>query len=187
MPEKRDLRINSLQIRNSIPAEIREEKSKIVGEKLEETDLFKDADHILFYYTHGSEVDTVPIINKWLNKKNIYLPKLKSDNKFIALPFKNFDTLRKGIYDIPEPIEHESERVYEKKLDLIIVPGSAFDKKCNRLGMGKGFYDRYLSQFKNIPKIALAFEEQMLDEVPKESYDESVDMIITDQNIYKVN
>jgi len=54
------------------------------------------------------------------------------------------------------------------------------------LGMGKGFYDRYLSQLTNAPKVALAFEEQILDEVPKESYDEPVDLIITDQNIYQI-
>jgi 5-formyltetrahydrofolate cyclo-ligase len=185
MADKRDLRINSLQVRNALMAEERERKSLEISKKLEDLDVFQSADHILFYYTHGSEVDTVPLINKWSGKKQIYLPKLKSENEFIALPFHSFDALKKGIYGIPESIEREGEKGgHEKKLDLIIVPGAAFDKKCNRLGMGKGFYDRYLDGFKGITKIALAFEEQMLDEVPKESYDEPVDLIITDQNIY---
>ena len=184
--DKKNLRTNSLQIRKALPAEEREKKSRKIGKKLEELDLFKNADHVLFYYTHGSEVDTVPLINKWANKKQIYLPKLKSANEFIALPFHDFDALEKSIYGIPEPIEHKGEKKYEKKLDLIIVPGAAFDRNCNRLGMGKGFYDRYLSQLANIPKIALAFEEQMLDEVPKDSYDVPIDMIITDQNIYSI-
>lgn len=184
MAEKKDLRTNSLQIRKALSAEDREEKSRKIGKKLEGLDMFKNADHVLFYYTHGSEVDTVPLINKWTNKKQIYLPKLKSENEFVALPFHNFDALQKGIYDIPEPIEHKEKGGYEKKLDLVIVPGAAFDRKCNRLGMGKGFYDRYLSQLANVPKIALAFEEQILDEVPKDSYDVPIDIIITDQNIY---
>jgi 5-formyltetrahydrofolate cyclo-ligase len=186
MPEKRDIRTNSLQIRNSLSAETREQKSLEISKKLEGLDVFQNADNILFYYTHGSEVDTVPLINKWLGKKKIYLPKLKSENEFIALPFHNFDALKKGIYGIPEPFEHKDEKSgHEKKLDLIIVPGAAFDRSCNRLGMGKGFYDRYLNGLKGIPKAALAFEEQILDEVPKEKYDEPVDFIITDQNIYR--
>jgi 5-formyltetrahydrofolate cyclo-ligase len=187
MADKKDLRTNSIQIRRALPSEDREEKSHKIGKKLEELDIFKNADHVLFYYTHGSEVDTVPLINKWANKKQIYLPRLKSENEFIALPFHNFDALQKNTYGIPEPIEHKDDKGgHEKKLDLIIVPGAAFDRKCNRLGMGKGFYDRYLSHLTNIPKIALAFEEQILDEVPKDSYDVPINMIITDQNTYQI-
>ncbi len=185
--DKKDLRTNNLQIRRSLPADEREQKSLEITRKLENLDLFKNADHILFYYTHGSEVDTVPLINKWAGKKQIYLPKLKGENQFIALPFHNFDALKKNHYGIPEPIEHEDDKGHEKKLDLIIIPGAAFDRKCNRLGMGKGFYDRYLSKLPNVKKIALAFEEQMLDKVPKDKYDKSVDLIITDKEMYKKN
>lgn len=185
--DKKDLRTNILQIRKDIPAHTREQKSLEIKKRLENSELFQNADHILFYYTHGSEVDTIPLINKWADKKNIYLPKLKNEEEFIALPFCNFDTLEKNLYGIPEPIQKKEDGKYEKKLDLIIIPGSAFDKNCNRLGMGKGFYDRYLNSNPNIPKIALAFEEQILDKVPKDTYDVPVDFIITDQNIYYKN
>ena len=182
--DKKELRSNALETRNSIPEVSRTQKSSTIIKKLEEIDVYKNAEHVLFYYTHGSEVDTIPAINKWIKEKNIYLPKLKDKNEFIALPFRNFDALKKGIFKIPEPIGVKEDGDYEKKLDLIIVPGVAFDQEGTRLGMGKGFYDRYLRHLPHTPRIALAFEEQVLESIPKDPYDEPVNIIITDENIY---
>ena len=109
--------------------------------------------------------------------------KIIGKNEFHALPFNGFGNLIKNRYGIPEPIYNGDEK-FEEKLELIIVPGVAFDKFGNRIGMGNGFYDRYLSRLNKIPRIGLAFEEQMLDQLPKDPYDEPVNIIITDENIY---
>ena len=184
MENKISLRNTALSLRNSISPVTRAEKSEIIAKKLEESDVFKKAKHILFYFSVGSEVSTVPLIVDWSDRKRLYLPKLINESEFIALPFRGFESLKKGIYGIPEPDSQGKGEPFKGDLDLIIVPGVAFDKDCNRLGMGKGFYDRYLAKLDSVPKIALSFEEQILAHIPKENYDKPVDILITDKNIY---
>ena len=186
MPNKRDIRINNINIRNSLSPALRAKKSIKITRQLEDIDIFKDARHVLFYYANETEVDTLALIEKWSKKKHIYLPKIVKKNEFRALPFEGFKSMRKGGYSIPEPT-YDGEEKFEKKLDLIIIPGVAFDTNGNRIGMGKGFYDRYLEHLHKVPKVALAYQEQVLDQLPKDPYDEPVDIIITDKNIYKVN
>jgi 5-formyltetrahydrofolate cyclo-ligase len=184
MEQKTEIRKKTLDLRNSLAPEVRALKGHAISRSLENTELFQDADHILFYYAFGSEVDTIPLINKWITEKKIYLPKLDAEGNLMALPFTGFETMTQNNYHIPEPLEHAGTRRFEKKLDLIIVPGVAFDPAGNRIGMGKGYYDRYLGANKTVPRIALCYSEQVLDEVPKADYDETVDLIITDQKIY---
>jgi len=185
MENKAEIRGRYLEIRNQIPSDERAKKAAAIRKKLEELDEFRDAEHILFYYATGSEVDTIPMINKWIKEKRIYLPRLISPRDFIALPFSNFEALAKNQFQIPEPMPHEAEKRFEGKLDLVIVPGVAFGKDGSRLGMGKGFYDRYLAGLKDLPRIGLAYEDQMLDRLPKEDYDENINIIITDEDIYQ--
>ena len=71
------------------------------------------------------------------------------------------------------------ENDYEGKIDLIIVPGICFDKANNRLGFGKGYYDKYLAN-KNIKKFGICFKEQLLDDIPTDNNDIKMDLIITD-------
>jgi 5-formyltetrahydrofolate cyclo-ligase len=181
--DKKEIRKKMLGLRNTLSEVERAKKSAKIQKSLEDHEDFINADHILFYYTHGSEVDTIPLINKIIREKKVYLPKVRGENEFIAVPFNGAATLEKGAYNIPEPRVTE-RNTYERKLDLIIVPGVAFDKKGNRIGMGKGFYDRYLKGFPHVPKISLAFEGQVLESIQKEPYDVPVDTIITDENIY---
>ncbi|MBN1258404.1 5-formyltetrahydrofolate cyclo-ligase [Candidatus Peregrinibacteria bacterium] len=181
--KKNELRKKAIKTRNALSAKIRAAKSLMIRKKLENMDAFRRARHILFYYAHGSEVDTLPLLKNHMTEKVLYLPKLMGKNQFMALPFPSLRALRKGIYGIPEPVPAE-EIDMAPPLDLIIIPGVAFDRRGNRLGMGKGYYDRFLKAFKAVPKIALAFEEQVLAQVPKEIYDEPVDLVLTDQAAY---
>ena len=187
MENKKEIRSRYLEIRNGISSEERAQKSHDIIAKLEELDEFQDAEHILFYYSHGSEVDVIPLINKWTRDKKIYLPKLITKDEFAAMPFSEYDTLTLNKYKIPEPNSKPDEMGSENKLDLVLVPGVAFDKDGNRLGTGKGFYDRYLKKLKPIPRIGLAFEAQMLDQLPKDDYDENVHLVITESKIYRAN
>ena len=183
MANKNDIRKKVLALRNRLPKKIRATKCLLIQKKLESLDAFKRARHILFYYTHGSEVDTVPLIKGHLEDKVLYLPKLMNKNNFIALPFKTMRSLKKGMFGIPEPVPGEEVNEFPP-LDMIIVPGVAFDKSGSRIGMGKGYYDRFLKAFAGVPRVALAFEEQILDRVPKDPYDEIVDLVLTDQAAY---
>ena len=88
---------------------------------------------------------------------------------------------------MPEPVDTEPNSVYDDQIELVITPGVAFDKKGNRIGMGKGYYDRYFEQNNAPLKVALAYEEQVLDSLPKDPYDVSINLIVTDQNLYQCN
>ena len=92
----------------------------------------------------------------------------------------------------PEPAVEESRRVTLRDIDLVVIPGTGFDVKGNRLGYGGGYYDRLLSyeatqmsRAEHIPTVALAFEEQIGDEIPAEPHDIKVDIIITDKRIIR--
>jgi len=182
MEEKTLFREKAIKIRNNI--EDRAQKNEAIARRLEELEEFQTAKHLLFYYSVNDEVDTLEIIKKHMSDKQIYLPVMKEDKIFVAVPIESLN-LEKGREGVPEPAL--SEERFEDKIDLIIVPGVAFDKAGNRLGMGKGYYDRYLGGLQDKMKIALAFEEQIFDQIPTESYDEAVDRIVTDKNIYRRN
>lgn len=89
------------------------------------------------------------------------------------------EDLKQGSYGIWEP---ETQREYINKIDLVIVPGIAFDKNKCRLGRGKGYYDRYFMN-KRIKKIGIGFDFQLLDEVPTSSFDIKMDKVITPSHI----
>ena len=99
---------------------------------------------------------------------------VKGDDMLIK-PYTTTDELRKSDMGIWEP---ETQREYLKTIDLAIVPGIAFDKKKNRMGRGKGYYDRYL-QNKNIVKIGIGFDFQLLENLPVDAHDVALDIIIT--------
>ena len=87
-----------------------------------------------------------------------------------------------GYYDIPEPLENCQEEVFEW---FLVVPGTAFDRQMHRMGYGGGFYDRFLEKHPYITRVAVAFEFQMMSEVPVEPTDISPEIIVTEKEIYK--
>jgi 5-formyltetrahydrofolate cyclo-ligase len=185
--EKSEIRKKALRIRKEIPDDIRKEKNINIAHSLESLDLFKNAKKILFYYSNNGEADTLWLIDKYLDDKELYLPIIRQINHFHAVPVKRPLNLTKGHEGVPEPIDSDPDSRFDEEIDLVIVPGVAFDKKGNRMGMGKGYYDRYFEKYDKSKKVALAYEEQILDSVPKDKYDKPVDVIITDKNIYRIN
>ena len=87
-----------------------------------------------------------------------------------------------GYFGVPEPPVSPDMVRDEGLPDLIVVPGVAFDRTCNRLGYGKGFYDKLLHR-KGCPAVAVAYEEQIAVSVPGESHDVRMNKIITDKGI----
>jgi 5-formyltetrahydrofolate cyclo-ligase len=181
---KAEIRQLALEKRNALSEADKKTKSDEISKLLESLELFQNATNILAYFSHHKEVDTLSLLRKWMHEKSFFLPRLTSESSFLALPISSFDELEMNRYGIPEPPipSGEEERA---SLDLIIVPGVAFDRRGNRIGMGKGYYDRFLAGQKKVPKVALAYSEQVLDSVPKEPYDESIDMIITENEIIR--
>ena len=174
---KDEIRKDMTFLRKNIPNKC--ELSKVIMNKIIKLDILKKSKVIALYNSMPNEVDTILLIKKYLNKKIVLLPKIVDDKMaFIEI---NHDTVYiKSKIGVEEPIG----KPYLGNIDLIIVPGLAFDNKGNRLGFGKGYYDKYLFD-KNIFKIGICFDLQIVDKVPVNNLDISMDMVISEKRIIK--
>jgi len=139
--------------------------------------------NIMLYYPTKNEVNTLKIISDLLPTKNIYLPKIKGSEIAIR-QIKNLEELSKGKYEIMEPSSN-SPSLEPKHLDIAIIPGVAFDIRGMRLGYGKGYYDRLIKNL-HCPKIALAYEFQIVDNIPEEEHDHLMNKIVTEKRIITI-
>lgn len=176
---KRALRKEILGKRDLMKKEDVIKKSKEIKEKLFLVPEFINAKTIAFYVSFNNEVFTHSIIKELLGKKRILVPKVL-DNEIIFSEITNFNELKPGKSGILEPVAIKKTGYGE--IDLIIVPGIAFDKKGHRVGYGYGMYDKLLKKIK-CKKIGLAFSMQIAKEIPKEEYDVAVDKIITEKEV----
>ncbi|KYO67992.1 5-formyltetrahydrofolate cyclo-ligase [Thermovenabulum gondwanense] len=185
--EKKEIRRKMIEMRDTQPKEIIKEKSRVILEKLFELNYYKKAKNIMFYVDTRNEVRTLDAIKKsiYLGKK-VFVPKVINKCDMLAVRIKSLNELKKGHFGILEPVS--GEMINPKELEVVVIPGVAFDKSGCRLGYGGGYYDRFLQNLKaDAVKIALAFEFQILDELPKEEYDILMDIIITEKRIYFIN
>ena len=159
--------------------EDRNRKSKLLKDKLLRNKVFKKAKIVMFYIAFGGEVNTEEMIREAKKiGKLICVPVCRKDRETMQPAIlEDQAKLIKGPYGVLEP----ATRVHlkPKDLDLVIVPGLAFDKKGNRLGRGKGCYDRFLcSLSEKTSSIGLAFDFQILPLVPTTCHDVSVKQVI---------
>ncbi len=174
---KEDIRKEIISIRNKTLN--KKKKSTIIVDKILNLDFYKKSNVIALYNSLPNEVDISYLIDKSLNNKIVLLPRVNNDIlEFIII---NKDTKYiKSSFNVLEPIG----TIYHDKIDLIIVPGVSFDKKLNRLGYGKGFYDKYLSN-NNSYKVGVCFSNQIVNELPSCEHDIKMDMVITEKEVYK--
>jgi 5-formyltetrahydrofolate cyclo-ligase len=157
-------------------------KSKIITEKLVELDECKGRKKIMMYVSYGSEVMTFDIINLALmSEMRVFIPYLDDNNLGISEIF-NLSDLKITYYGALEP-KHK-DNFNKENIDIVVVPGIAFDIKGNRIGSGLGFYDRFLKNT-NVVKIALAFDFQIIDNINPSKEDIPMDIIITEKRVIK--
>ncbi|MDR2956356.1 MAG: 5-formyltetrahydrofolate cyclo-ligase [Prevotella sp.] len=154
-------------------------RSQEVLSVLEITGFFQDAKKIFIYNSLADEVQTIDFIHKWKDEKEFFLPVIKGDNIVFRKYIPNGE-LKQSSFGIQEPIGDDFTDY--NKIDLIIVPGVAFDRKKNRLGRGKGYYDRFLKNLK-MPKAGICFEFQLLDQLPVDQYDIPMDYIVSENDL----
>ncbi len=182
---KEKLRKKIKEKRKKQSKEENRKKSKEIKERLFSLKEFKEAETVLFYISYNSEVFTHDIILESFYKKNIIVPISNPvDCTLILSHLKNWEELNVGSYGILEPRVEKIRKTNIEDIELIIVPGVAFDEKGNRLGHGKGYYDKLLDKT-NATKIGLAFEFQISENIPTGKHDKPVDMIITEKRIIK--
>lgn len=181
---KKRLRQECLEKRSGLSQDEVREKSERIMARLFELDEFKKANFIMFYVDFKNEVMTQDAIAKALSMgKRVAVPKTVKDEGLWAIEIKSLDDLSAGALGILEPTKLEN-RVDPEELDLVIVPGVAFDRKGHRLGFGAGYYDRFLPKLRpGVKKIAVAFEVQLVDSVPAEEHDIRMDAILTEEQL----
>jgi 5-formyltetrahydrofolate cyclo-ligase len=151
------------------------EKSDIIKDKLFKEEMFKKAKVVMFYVSLKDEVDTLPMIDEALKAgKRVCVPViLKEEMKLIAGEIKDRkQDLEKQHFGIYQPKKDKVKEVPLKDIDLVVVPGIAFDKNDVRLGRGHGYYDRFLSGLPSRTNtIGLCFQFQVLEDLPKHPHD----------------
>ena len=156
-------------------------QSKKIHKCLIATKEFKKASTVMFYITKDNEVDTSSMIKYALSKnKTVCVPCVDNTN-YTMHPaiINNLDKdLVSGNYCILEPSNRNNK---PKNIDLIITPGIAFDKNGHRLGWGKAYYDKFLEKTGDLLKIGLGFDFQIVENLPIDSHDIPMDIVITEK------
>ena len=143
-------------------------------------------ENYMSYVSIGNEVRTVGIIEKLLEEgKNVSVPLcIPETTGLVASRIYHLDELEPTYFGLLEPKKEFIRPVEPQAIEMILIPGLAFDRKGNRLGLGKGYYDRFLTRLSaNVLKIGLAYRFQIIEEVPIGSWDVPLDIIITDKEI----
>lgn len=178
---KRCIKNKILAIRDAQSSEEILRKSSKIEKNLLALDGFTKAKTVMFYISKGSEVNTRRMIKEAMKMgKRVLVPVTKLDEKeLVVSDLLDLDELTLGSFDVPEP--KDPKLVSAGEVDFVVVPGIAFDTRGNRLGYGLGFYDRFLCSLKEGATIvALAYDFQVLDEIPNDHHDVPADKIITE-------
>ena len=148
--------------------------------KVETISEFIDSDIVLLYSSIPGEIETASFIEKWYGAKRIALPKVTPD----GLELREYDPAKVevGYRGIIEP-GADAALIHPYKIDFALIPGLAFDPEGRRLGRGKGYYDRLLPLMGCL-KAGITFDERVVERVPVEEHDMSMDMVITPNNLY---
>jgi 5-formyltetrahydrofolate cyclo-ligase len=182
--DKRKLRKRVIEDRLQLIPEKVKQKSDRIMSTFFSTDDYKKAKVVMFYVDMRNEVMTKAAINKAIAEgKRVVVPRVKKGYGLLAIEIQSLEELSPGTFGVMEP--PEKEEIVLKDIDVVVVPGVAFDRNGYRIGYGAGYYDNFLPKLKSDAKnIAVAFEMQLRDLIPVESHDVKMDMIITEQGIY---
>lgn len=183
------IRKKTLERRQGLSKQTIKEKSYLISKQLREFDLYRYAKHIALYMDNKGEVSLKEIWNTApLQGKFCYFPVL-DDDKLIFLPATPNSHFEKNKYGILEPQVSRKEAIPLDKLDLVLMPLVAFDVFGNRIGMGKGYYDK---TFEDIVRehrdqthlLGIAYEFQKYDVLPFKTWDVPLDGVVTEKRVY---
>lgn len=181
---KRRLRREVLARRDLLAASDRAERSRSIASRLTALSEAASAAFVMVFWSFGSEVETSPLIDGFLGAgKVVALPRIEG-GEVVAVAYARGDEMRETAFGAMEP---RFGRVLDvRELDLIVVPGVAFDRSCRRLGYGAGFYDRLLGRTREDARaIAVAFALQVVGEVPAGRTDRTIDGIVTEDEVIR--
>jgi 5-formyltetrahydrofolate cyclo-ligase len=171
----------------SMTEEHRRNKSSMIISRLKQLEEFSKAKCVMTYVSKNDEVDTIGLIEEMLRSgKRAVVPVVdKERGELTPCEISSLKELDLGTYGVMEPKPSENKIVDISEIDLVIVPGRAFDKKCNRLGRGMGYFDRFLKKPIKSKIIGLAFSEQVFDNIPVNENDVKVDAVVTENTVIR--
>jgi len=179
--DKQSLRQHAKKVRNGANSS---QISTSICENIRKTPEFQNAKNIMIYYPFGSEINILELLED--TSKNWILPKVTGEEIEVYFYDKD-DFLSENQWKIPEPCT-EIKKTDKKVIDMVILPGLCADKKGFRIGYGMGFYDRFLRNVhKECVKLIPVVSELFIDEVPKDLWDEPLDIVVTEKEIFKIN
>lgn len=190
--DKNSLRKSILHSRDMLLPEEVKLKSKRIFEKLADLKEYKESSIIMCYMDFRNEVMTADFIQESFNRnKRIAVPLVvrnrNGQRELLASEIHDLkNDLAQGTFGIREPVKDRIREIQPQELDLVIVPGVVFDIRKNRIGYGAGFYDRFLTRTKaDCLKAGVAFDMQVLNEVPVDVHDVPLDIIVTESRIIR--
>ncbi len=176
---KQDMRSAMRALKRQLSAEQKEREAAAVFGTLEQLHSFKASQRIMLYSALPDELPTAAAIGRWskMEGKTIYLPRVAGDD-IEVVPYRE-GLMRTGAFGISEP---DGPAADPADLDLVIVPAVALDQHCQRLGRGRGYYDRLLAQCPAYT-IGVALDCQWVDEVPADEHDQALCGAVTAQHV----
>ena len=176
--DKQTLRKQIREAKRAVSFSEKERRSAAIMHQVEQLPRFLEAKVVLLYWSMADEVQTHDFVNRWYRQKTVLLPCVAGDDLLLR-QYTGPECLKAGEqFGIGEPTGPEYSQV--DQVEMIVVPGVAFDRKGNRMGRGRGFYDRLLKSTPNAYKVGVAFDFQMLDDIPMEPFDVPMDDVITE-------
>lgn len=173
--DKKEIRREIRELKRQYSLDEKKRMSESVWEQVEQDEIFLKAETILAYWSMDDEVFTHDFVIRWASEKTFLLPCVRGNELDIRY-FDGVEKLAPGEgYAIPEPVGELFEDF--DKIDVILVPGVAFDADGNRLGRGKGYYDRILKQT-NAYKVGVCFNFQFIEKVPTEEHDVKMNKVV---------
>ncbi len=181
--DKKILRKRLIESRKSLDKTEKAKWDKIISEKIINSDYFKNAEQVLIFSSTDDEFDTRYIIERCrlLYKRVFYPLCIDSEGKMEFYKVDFVGDLQVGMYNILEP-KSTCKKYIPQDNDLIIVPCLSADRHKNRMGYGKGYYDRFLKDFNGM-SVSPCYDILLEDEIPTDKYDMKINIIVTDKEV----
>lgn len=166
------------EMKRAVPFEEKLRRSELIMERVAAMPCFQKAKVVLLYWSMADEVQTHAFVERWWCEKTVLLPCVDGDNLRLR-PYTGPECMTAGEqFGIGEPTGEEWTDL--DRIDMIVVPGVAFDREGNRMGRGRGFYDRLLKTATHAFKVGVAFDFQVIEAVPTEPHDVKMDTVVSE-------
>jgi 5-formyltetrahydrofolate cyclo-ligase len=182
--DKRALRRAVLAGRDALSGTERAARSEAIVDRLLGLEEATGAGAVLAFWSFGSEVDTAPLIDRLRSRGTTVALPVTRDGDLVPVIWTPGSSMTETSFGSREPTD--GRVLQARELDLIVVPGVAFDRSCHRVGYGGGFYDRLLASTRDgTAAVAIAFGMQVVEEVPTGPLDRPVDAIVTEGDVIR--